>query len=393
MKRIALLTLVLTACSGAGSPASTTSGPTTIPTTAATTAASSTSAPTTMPSTSTTSLPELIGLEYELVADKLPFPVQVTARPGGEVSYVVTKDGRVWALVDGTLGEDPVLNIIDRVQNGGEQGLLALALHPEDSGLLFVHYTGNGGQTVISEFRMTSDLAADAASERILLELPQPASNHNGGMIQFDPEGYLVVGLGDGGGANDTYGNGQNQETLLGGLVRIDVTTGEAELFNYGLRNPWRFWIAEGLVYVADVGQNAFEEVSVVPYEPGVNFGWPITEGLHCFNPSTGCDTAGLTLPVVEVAHGDAGSCSITGGLVYFGTELPEIAGQYFYSDYCGGYLRSLLFVNGEVESEIDWNLEFGVPVPGRVTGFGHDVAGEMYVTTENEVLKLVAVR
>ncbi|MDH3190031.1 MAG: PQQ-dependent sugar dehydrogenase [Acidimicrobiia bacterium] len=393
MKRIALLTVILAACSGAGSLAAITSRPTADPTTAATTAASSSSAPTTLPSTSTTTLPELLGLEYELVADKLPFPVQVTARPGGDVSYVVTKDGRVWALIDGKLGEDPVLNIIDRVRDSGEQGLLALALHPEDSGLLYVHYTGNGGQTVISEFRMTSDLAADAASERILLELPQPASNHNGGMIQFDTEGYLVVGLGDGGGANDTYGNGQNQETLLGGLVRIDAATGDAELFNYGLRNPWRFWISEGLVYVADVGQNEFEEVSVAAYVPGVNFGWPITEGLHCFKPSTGCDTAGLTLPVVEVAHGDAGSCSITGGLVYFGTAIPEIAGQYFYSDYCGGYLRSLLFVNGDVESEIDWNLEFGVPVPGRVTGFGHDVAGEMYVTTENEVLKLVAVR
>jgi glucose/arabinose dehydrogenase len=269
--------------------------------------------------------------------------------------------------------------------------LLSIALHPTDSGRLFVHYTGSGGKTVLSEFSMSSPVSADPDSEKVLLEVRQPASNHNGGMIQFDSRGYLLVGLGDGGGANDQFGNGQNLSTLLGGLVRIDVDTGEASLFNYGLRNPWRFWIDGDLIYVADVGQNTYEEVSVVELEEGTNFGWPITEGLHCFRPSSGCDTTGLTLPVIEIAHGDGGTCSVTGGLVYRGAQIPELVGEYFYSDYCGGYLRSLRYSDGAVVSETDWTDQVGVP--GRVTGFGLDGEGELYVTTESKIFRLVGVR
>jgi glucose/arabinose dehydrogenase len=253
-----------------------------------------------------------------------------------------------------------------------------------------VHYSGSGGATVVSEFTHRDGFLAD---ERVLLRLDQPAGNHNGGMLQFGPDGGLYLGLGDGGGSNDRFGNGQNRGTLLGGLVRLDVYAADAEpeLFQYGLRNPWRFWIDSDLIYVADVGQNAFEEISVVTFSADLNLGWPITEGLHCFRPSSGCDTAGITLPVVEVEHGDAGTCSITGGIVYRGTEIPEVAGHYFYSDYCGGYLRSLRYEDGQVAEQTDWTEQVGVP--GRVASFGYDFFGEMYVLTTDRILKVVAVR
>jgi len=175
--------------------------------------------------------------------------------------------------------------------------------------------------------------------------------------------------------------------------VRIDVDAAEphSELFQYGLRNPWRFWFDEGLIYIADVGQRAFEEVSVAPIERDLNFGWPITEAMHCFSPASGCDTTGLTLPVIEVSHGDAGTCSITGGIVYRGPAIPEINGHFFYSDYCGGYLRSFLYADGAIVEEMDWTGQVGDA--GRVVGFGIDGAGEMYVATTERLLKVVAER
>jgi glucose/arabinose dehydrogenase len=206
-------------------------------------------------------------------------------------------------------------------------------------------------------------------------------------------DGALFLGLGDGGGANDGFGNGQNIDTLLGGLVRIEVDAPDpsAELFQYGLRNPWRFWIdqlGDDLVYIADVGQNAYEEVTVAALDPGVNYGWPVTEGLHCFRPGSGCDTTGLTLPVIEVEHGDSGTCSITGGIVYRGRAIPEIEGHYFYSDYCGGYLRSFRHEDGEAVDQTDWTDQVGTA--GRVASFGVDGEGEIYVLATDRILKLV---
>ena len=156
--------------------------------------------------------------------------------------------------------------------------------------------------------------------------------------------------------------------------------------FQYGLRNPWRFWIDASTIYIADVGQGAFEEISVSQLEPAVNYGWPITEGLHCFRPSSGCETAGLTLPIVEVSHKDAGSCSITGGVVYHGEEIPELSGTFLFSDYCAGYLRGLS--DGEVTDYTDQ-----VGVSGRIASFGVDGSGEVYVMTTDRILKLVPER
>lgn len=365
-----------------------TSAETTIPETTSTSApaeAATTSAPAT---TSTLALDETV-LAYQPVAD-LNFPVQLTARAGEAHSYVITKDGRVWHYDGSAIAGAPVLDILERVRNDGEQGLLSMALHPTDPARFYLHYSDTSGDTVVSEFTFSTPEQADPASERVLLEVDQPAGNHNGGMIQFAPDGSLILGLGDGGGAGDSFQNGQNPDTLLGGLVSIDVEGADPNPTKYamGLRNPWRFWIDGEMIFIADVGQNTYEEVSVVPLQPDHNFGWPILEGMNCFI-SSDCDGTGMVAPVLEVEHDDAGTCSITGGPVYRGASLPQLVGHYFYSDYCGGYLRSFLFADGAASELRDWTEQVGVP--GQVTGFGVDGAGEMYVTTSNQLVKVVA--
>jgi len=386
---------LLAACTGEPDGEPTTSSPsptttvaeTTLPAPTSTTAApaSTTTAATT---TSTVSLDETV-LTYQPVAD-LEFPVQLTARPGAAQSYVITKDGRVWLYDGDAVSEEPVLDIGDQVRNSGEQGLLSIALHPGDESRFYLHYSDGNGDTVVSEFILTTPDQADPASERVLLQADQPAGNHNGGMLLFLPSGELLLGLGDGGGGGDQFGNGQNPDTLLGGLVSLDVEGDPAPaLHAMGLRNPWRFWIDGTTIYIADVGQNAYEEISVSePLEPGRNYGWPIFEGLHCYS-TPDCDGAGMVAPVLEIEHGDAGTCSITGGVVYRGPSIPQLDGHYFYSDYCGGYLRSFLHVEGEATELRDWTGQVGVP--GGVSGFGVDGAGEMYVTTTDQLLKVVS--
>ena len=312
----------------------------------------------------------------------MPFPIHMVPWIPG-FSAIATKDGRVWLFDGEQVSETPVLDIRSQVSDSGERGLLAIAVHPDDTSRFFVHYTDGDSDTVVSEFTWDNGGLVD---ERVLLRVDQPAGNHNGGMIQFGPEDRLYLGLGDGGGSGDGFGNGQNRDTLLGGLVKIDVDTEESELFQYGLRNPWRFWIEDSTIYIGDVGQGAFEEVSVSPLEADVNYGWPITEGLHCFRPKSGCDTSGLTLPVLEVPHSDTRSCSITGGVVYRGSAIPELDGTYFFSDYCAGYLRGL-----RGEEVTDFTDQVGVQ--GRVASFGVDEAGEIYVMTTDRLLRVVPVR
>ncbi len=382
---IVVLLLVCAACSQAQELAPTTSSEPIAVTTTEQPVSTSTEPPPTTTSTSststttTTTLPVLQSLAYEeLEAPGFPIHLIPWLGEGGEL--LATKAGRIIAMADGVLGE-VVLDINERVINSGERGLLAIAVS-EGGDLLYVHYSGSNSNTVVSEFRLVAGVF-DPASERVLLQLRQPASNHNGGMIQFGPDGRLYLALGDGGRSNDVFGNGQNQDTLFGGIVAIDVDTTEAELFQYGLRNPWRFWIDSDTIYVADVGQRRYEEVSVAPLEPDVNYGWPITEGLHCFRPASECDMSGLTLPVVEVSHSDSGTCSITGGVVYRGMAIPELNGVYLYSDFCGGYLRGL--VDGEVTDYTDQ-----VGDAGKVVSFGTDSDGEVYVLTTDSLLKLV---
>lgn len=387
---ILLVALAVTACSADPDTTTTTVPPVTSVTTAP--PAPTSTPPATGATTSTPPAAPLQSLAYEEIA-RLEFPVQVVARPGAGIAYVVLKEGRVMALDPeaGTVADDPVIDISRKIRNRGEQGLLAMALHPEDETRFYLHYSGGDGRTVVSEFVFETPTSVDPGSERGLLEVPQPASNHNGGMLAFAPDGTLILGLGDGGGSGDRYRNGQNPDTLLGGLVAIDVATGDASLYAMGLRNPWRFSIDGDLIYIADVGQNRYEEIDVARLEPGLNFGWPVMEGMHCY-ASSSCPSDGFVMPVVEVEHGDAGTCSITGGVVYRGSAIPEIDGHFFYSDFCAGYLRSFRYDGGQAVDATDWTPQVG-RADGGVSGFGVDGAGEMYVTTDRALYRVVAVR
>jgi len=383
---------LLAACSGQGETTTTTAVTTT--TAPTTTAAPPITTTTTAPTTTT--LAPLIGLAYEIVANGVDFPIFLGPRADGAL-FLITKAGEVWQQQ----GEEFVLHldIKDRVStSANEQGLLGMAWHPTDSDRLYLHYSDNNGDTVVSEFNGTE--------ERVLLQVDQPASNHNGGMIAFGPDGNLYIGLGDGGGGGDTFRTGQPVDDLLGNLLRIDIdgdpyaipagnpyadSDGADEVWAYGLRNPWRFWFDGENIYIADVGQNEYEELNVAPAEAaGLNYGWPITEGLHCFSGSN-CDTSGLTAPVLEVEHGDGGTCSIAGGMVYRGEAIPELAGHYFYSDLCGGWLRSFLYEGGQVTNGQDWTEQVGVP--GNVISFGTDSTGEVYVLTTDAILRIVPIR
>ena len=350
----------------------------------ATTALETTAAP--IETTTTTStLPALAGLAYESVATA-NFPMALIPDSVGARDLVLTRAGRVSDLATG----EALLDISSKTRTDGERGLLSGLVAPSDLGdALFVHYSDANGDTVVSRFERQGS-GFDPGSEQILFRQAQPAGNHNGGGLQL-AFGRLYLGLGDGGGANHQFGQGQDFDTFLGGIVEIDPVSGSAGLWAGGLRNPYRIWFDEqsGTLAIADVGQNLLEEVDIVPLDDQFrNFGWPITEGFSCFSASE-CDTIGLTPPVLDIAHGDAGTCSITGGVTYRGEAIPEVAGQYFFSDFCGGWLRS---VTVEAPHDVtDWTADVGVP--GQVVGFGTDRAGEMYVLTTGEILKVVAQR
>lgn len=343
-------------------------------------------------------MPPLTGLTYTQIATGLPFPVLFTFRPSDGQNFILTKNGQVWLLT--VNGPEEFLDISERVTNSGERGLLGMAWHPTDPERLFLHYSDLNGDTVISEFI--------AGEERLILGVSQPAVNHNGGMIEFGPDGYLYIALGDGGGGGDQFGNGQPVDDLLANLLRIDVDSGDPyaspegnpyldgsgapEVWASGLRNPWRFSFDGGLIYIGDVGQGGYEEIDVAPADTaGLNYGWPVSEGLHCYNPPLGCDPSGHTLPALEVAHSDAGTCSITGGVVYRGQAIPELVGHYFYSDYCGGYLRSFLYDDGVATDTRDWTEQVGSI--GGIVSFGRSAAGEVYLLNTDSVYLIEPVR
>jgi glucose/arabinose dehydrogenase len=396
--RLPVIVLLMAACSSPGDPDVTTATTTTAGTLQDSISTTPPSTTTTDPTTTTTTLAALTGLAYTEIATGLPFPVLFTFRPSDGQNFILTKNGQVWILTEN--GPEEFLDISDRVTNSGERGLLGMAWHPTDAERLFLHYSDRNGDTVVSEFI--------GAEERLILRVAQPASNHNGGMIEFGPDGYLYVALGDGGGGGDHFGNGQPVDDLLANLLRIDVDGGDPygipdgnpyadgsgapEVWASGLRNPWRFSFDESLIYIGDVGQGAYEEIDVAPADAaGLNYGWPVSEGLHCYDPPQGCDVSGHILPILEVAHSDAGTCSIVGGVVYRGKAIPELVGHYFYSDYCGGYLRSFLYADGVVTETKDWTEQVGSI--GGVVSFGKSPAGEVYVMNTETVYRIDPVR
>ncbi len=335
-------------------------------------------------------------MAFTEVASGLSAPLFVAAPPGDDRLFVVEQDGRIRLLRGGEV-TGTFLDLSDSIAYGGEQGLLGLAFHPDypGDGRFYVDYTNRDGNTVVAELRVSADPdAADPESHRVLLTVDQPAANHNGGMIAFGPDGYLYIGLGDGGGAGDPHANGQDPEALLGSILRIDVEGdpysippdnpyaaggGAPEVWAKGLRNPWRFSFDGELIYIGDVGQGEWEEIDVAPVASrSLNFGWSITEGSHCYR-ADGCDTGVFHLPELEYGH-TGGNCSVTGGYVYRGRAIPELAGAYFYGDYCSGMIASFRRGPEGVQETRVWSDTLG-PVPG-LTSFGLDGAGELYFTT-----------
>lgn len=354
-----------------------------------------------------TTLPPGLTLKLNpFVTTGLSSPVFLTQPLNDGRIFVVEQAGRIRVVRDGVLQATPFLDISSNVLSGGERGLLSVAFHPQyaTNHFLYVYFTTQtNGDIRIERYTATTADAADPATSKLILTVAHfQQANHNGGLVSFGPDGMLYAGLGDGGGGGDPFLNGQNYNALLGSLLRLDVDHGDpyisppdnpffnqanrrAEIWAKGLRNPWRwaFDAPTGLLYIADVGQSLHEEVDVQPATAGgLNYGWNVTEGLSCYNPSS-CTQTGLTLPVIDYAH-TSGACSITGGYVYRGSAIPGIRGHYFYSDYCTGFLHSFRYENGVAVDQKDWGLTMSA-----VTSFGVDAAGELYVISGNSILKV----
>ncbi len=325
-------------------------------------------------------------------------PIFVVAAPGDQRLFVVQQNGVIAVLQAGKTRN--VLDIRNRVTDGGEAGLLGMALHPDflNNGLAYISYTTGNLTSVIEEIRYDfANGQFDPQLVRVIYRLDQPARNHNGGMIAFGPNGYLFAGFGDGGGANDTYANGQNLDTELGTILRINVDTprdlvprsnpqpnGPAPLaWAYGLRNPWRFSIDGDLLFIGDVGQSAAEEISVISAgSSGVNLGWPDAEGTTCLARAD-CNSLGYVAPVLTYPTGDG--CAITGGYVYRGDALPELRGTYFYGDFCNGRISSFEYKNGKATAQRSWGETLGEVE--LLASFGLDGFGELYVVSLNGII------
>jgi glucose/arabinose dehydrogenase len=347
---------------------------------------SSTAAPATQPpAVNASSFPDANAYEWTLIASGLHRPVDIQpANDGSNRLFIIEKSGYIRIYENGQLFDAPFLDITDRVNDSGnEMGLLGLVFSPdyEQNGFFYVNYTGAGGNTRISRFHASGNFA-DSNSENVLLVIDQPYENHNGGALAFGPDGYLYAGLGDGGLAGDPHKNGQNTETLLGKILRIDVDSGDQysipsdnpfgnEVWAYGLRNPWRISFD---LWIGDVGQGKWEEIDYLPdgSEGGANFGWSVMEGYHAYD---GEPQSGMYTPVAEYSH-DEGGCSVTGGYVYRGM-IPEWNGVYTYGDYCSGKVWALILSDGLWQSQLMY--ETGL----LITSFGQDESGEIYLASD----------
>jgi glucose/arabinose dehydrogenase len=326
----------------------------------------------------------------------IPRPVAITH--AGDSRLFITLQGGQIVIHDGTtLLPQPFLDIRPIVRSEGERGLLGLAFHPryKENGFFFVNYTDLNGHTNVARYRVsaTDPNRADPNSRKVILFIQQPYANHNGGEIQFGPDGYLYVGMGDGGAGGDPENRAQNLGELLGKMLRIDVDSGDpyaippgnpfagragarAEIWAVGMRNPWRFSFDRnnGDLWIADVGQGSWEEVNYQPRESigGENYGWRVMEGTHCFSPSSGCDQSNLVKPVIEYNH--ATGCSVTGGYVYRGLRYPRLEGMYIYGDYCSGTVWGALRSGNQVTIRTLADTSFSI------SAFGEDYLGELYL-------------
>ena len=352
------------------------------------------------------------------IATGLSNPVLVTESPDSSGRlFIVEQTGRIRIVKHGSVLATPFLDIHTLVSGGGEQGLLGLAFHPSfaTNGRFYVDYTDTSGNTVVAEYRISPSNhdVTSYPSRRVLLGIAQPYANHNGGMLAFGPDGDLYVGLGDGGSAGDPGNRAQSVSTLLGKLLRIDVNgtdgthqyripssnpyvgrTGRDEIWDLGLRNPWRFSFdrTTGDLWIGDVGQDRYEEVDHAVRTSsgagrGTNWGWRVLEASHCYSPSTGCSASGKTYPLAEYSHVSNGRCAVTGGYVYRGTAVPALAGRYVFGDYCSGEIFSISATASRPAS-ISVLRSTGFPI----SSFGQDKAGELYVCDlGGTVYKIVA--
>ena len=345
--------------------------------------------------------PSATGVPISLtrIADGLAAPIAIAnAGDGSGRLFVTLQAGQILILRDGALLPQPFLDIRSLVGAGGERGLLSASFHPdfEVNGFFYVNYTDKSGDTVIARYTVppaTPD-RADPATAKTILAVDQPFSNHNGGQLQFGRDGYLYVGLGDGGSGGDPDNRAQNLSTLLGKILRVDVDGGDPyaippgnpfagqsgarpEIWSYGFRNPWRFSFDRetGDLFVADVGQNAWEEINVQPAGSGggENWGWRRMEGMHCFNPSSNCNDGSLSLPVLE--YGRTEGCAVTGGYRYRGAASPPLDGIYFYGDFCSGRIWG-----ARENPNGTWSTEQLLDTTLSIASFGEDEEGEIYV-------------
>ena len=331
-----------------------------------------------------------------VVARGLQSPLFLThAGDGSGHLFIVEQPGTIRVVVQGVLQDKPFLDIKERVLSGGERGLLGLAFHPDyrRNGRFFVNYTRQqDGATVLAEYHRAESPLQASPDQRVIMTVPQPFANHNGGMVAFGPDGFLYVGRGDGGSRGDPQNRAQNTQELLGKILRLDVdqghpyaipadnpfarSGGRPEIFAYGIRNPWRFSFDREtkVLWLADVGQYKWEEIDLVM--KGGNYGWRVMEGFHCYEPAEHCPTRGMTMPVFEYGH-EKGRCSITGGYVYRGKMIPSLRGVYFFGDYCSGELFGIKSEGTtSLRSEPDLLRKTG----SRISSFGEDEAGELYV-------------
>ena len=365
------------------------------------------SAQDTGPVTTREAAPDSSAITLTLVANGFFRPVLLT-NAGDDTGrlFILEQNGRIWIYLDGQILSDAFLDLTDRVSQSvtrgySELGLLGLAFPPDfaESGVFYVHYNDRNNRTTLSQFNLSDDPnIGDPTSEVVLLTLDQPFPNHNGGEIAFGPnDGYLYMGLGDGGSAGDPLDTGQDPSDWYGSILRIAVTgdgtysvpednpsasrEGFApEVWSYGLRNPYRFSFdsATGDMYIADVGQNVWEEINFQPAESagGENYGWSDYEASAAYSSSA--VPADMTYPVAEYSH-EAGRCSVTGGYVYRGEAVPELEAVYLYGDYCSGETwAAWRNLDGE------WQSDLFYPVGENVTAFGRDQAGELYIVTYN---------
>jgi glucose/arabinose dehydrogenase len=347
-------------------------------------------------------------LDLERVASGLDNPLYAISPPGdADRLFIVEQGGRIKILRDGAILQTPFLDVSALTNGAHEQGLLGLAFHPDydNNGWFYINYTDTSGHTNVDRITVsaTDPDVADPQTRVNILFQNQPLEDHNGGCLAFGMDGYLYIGLGDGGGGSDPANRAQNPLDLLGKMLRIDIDQGLPytippdnpfvgnpagldEIWSLGLRNPWRFGFdsSTGDCWIADVGVALWEEINFeLAGDGGRNYGWRLKEGDHCFNPSTNCDPGGLTDPVHEYGHGGTPKrCSVTGGFVYRGERMATMQGRYFFADYCSGQVWSFRLSNGQATELLDHSVEFGVI--GSITSFGQDGCGELYVVGQN---------